>query len=247
MSTPSKVASLADAVRLVRDGDAVALGGHGGRQPPMALVREIIRQGRKGLRLAGWEGGSVFDLLVATGCAEGIEVGDTIRDRIRAAALGWPFAPTADGGSTPALRPDVALLHAHFADEEGNVRFAVEEWDAELPDLLLARSAKTVIVSVEQVVSREAIAARTAEPFLPGSLVSCVVEAPYGAYPGAFETRYAADEEALAEAAEAARSPAALRAWLDAHVFGPPDHAAHLDRIGVRRLMAVSTSRLLRG
>ncbi|MFC7397838.1 CoA transferase subunit A [Chelatococcus sp. GCM10030263] len=246
-ASSSKVASLATAVQLIKDGDLVALGGHAGRRPPMALVCEILRQGRKGLHLTGWDGGVAFDLLAAAGCAERIDVGEKVRDGIRAAALGWPFVPLVGNGAAPALRPDVVLLHAHFADDAGNLRFAAEEWEPELPDLLLARSARTVIVSVEQLVSREAIAARPTKPFLAGSVIACVVEAPFGAYPGACETRYAADGQALAEAVEAARSPAALGAWLDAHVFSTADHAARLDRIGARRLMAVSTNRALRG
>ena len=41
---------LAGAAALVKDGDLVALGGHT-RAAPMALIRELIRQGRRRLGL----------------------------------------------------------------------------------------------------------------------------------------------------------------------------------------------------
>jgi glutaconate CoA-transferase subunit A len=42
--------SLSEAAALVKDGDLVALGGHT-RAAPMALIRELIRQSRRGLEL----------------------------------------------------------------------------------------------------------------------------------------------------------------------------------------------------
>ena len=54
----------------------------------VSLVREIIRQGRNGLRLVGWDSGLAFDLLAAAGCSGSVEAGDTVtRDRVRATAL----------------------------------------------------------------------------------------------------------------------------------------------------------------
>jgi glutaconate CoA-transferase subunit A len=247
MSAGRKVVSLADAVGLIHDADCVALGGHAGRRPPMALVREIIRQGRNGLRLVGWDSGLAFDLLAAAGCSGSVEAGDTVtRDRVRATALGWSSVSGTDGRSFRTLRPDIVLLHAQWADADGNVRFALDQWDADFPDLLLAKAGAKVIVSVEQVVSGPAIARRPTDPFLSGEVVACIVEAPYGAYPAACDTRYDADPEALGEIADAARSHRALRTWLDAHVFKPCDHWAALDAIGSRRLLGITTDRVLR-
>ena len=47
-----KLMDAADAVRLVRDGDHVALGGCLFSRTPLALVREVLRQRRRGLTLA---------------------------------------------------------------------------------------------------------------------------------------------------------------------------------------------------
>ena len=60
---------LAGAAALVKDGDLVALGGHM-RAAPMALVRELIRQGRRNLGLVTVPtGGLNVDLLIGAGAA----------------------------------------------------------------------------------------------------------------------------------------------------------------------------------
>jgi glutaconate CoA-transferase subunit A len=61
------VRSLPEVASLVEDGDTVALGGALSWREPMALVRELIRQGRTGLRLVGSAHGIDADLLVAAG------------------------------------------------------------------------------------------------------------------------------------------------------------------------------------
>jgi glutaconate CoA-transferase subunit A len=61
---------LAAAAALVRDGDLVALGGHT-RHAPMALIRELIRQGRRRLGLITVPtGGLNVDLAVGAGVAD---------------------------------------------------------------------------------------------------------------------------------------------------------------------------------
>ncbi len=58
---------LTRAAAMVKDGDLVALGGHT-RQAPMALLRELIRQGRRDLGAATVPtGGLNVDLLIAAG------------------------------------------------------------------------------------------------------------------------------------------------------------------------------------
>lgn len=65
---PDKVTSLREAVAAhVRDGDVVALGGALSYRQPMALVRELIRQGRRGLHVVGSAHGIDVDLLVGAG------------------------------------------------------------------------------------------------------------------------------------------------------------------------------------
>lgn len=69
----NKVTGLADAAVHVSDGDVVALGGALSYREPMALVRELIRQGRRDLHLVGSAHGIDVDLMVAAGVASVIE------------------------------------------------------------------------------------------------------------------------------------------------------------------------------
>ena len=62
--------SLSQAAATVKDGDLVALGGHT-KHAPMALIRELIRQGRRRLGLVTVPtGGLNVDLTVGTGVAD---------------------------------------------------------------------------------------------------------------------------------------------------------------------------------
>jgi glutaconate CoA-transferase subunit A len=56
-----------EAASFVRDGDTVALGGALSWREPMALVRELVRQGRRRLHVVGSAHGIDVDLLVAAG------------------------------------------------------------------------------------------------------------------------------------------------------------------------------------
>ena len=115
--------------------------------------------------------------------------------RLRAAAMGLPFLPAPDadgcalarreppplvtdpwsGEAVPverACHPDVALLHAHAADEAGNL------WiEDPTTDLLLAGAAHRVIATVEERV------ARVPHATIPGFMVDLLVEEPFGAWP----------------------------------------------------------------
>jgi len=68
-----KVTTLADAIAEVKDGDTVALGGALSYREPMAMVRELIRQGRREIHLVGSAHGMDVDLLVAAGAVGVVE------------------------------------------------------------------------------------------------------------------------------------------------------------------------------
>jgi glutaconate CoA-transferase subunit A len=136
---------------------------------------------------------------------------------LRAAAAGLPFLPTrgamgsdlvAELGlrevvcpytgerllAAPALRPNVTVIHAEAADEQGNVRAPTERdflWDY---DQTLARASERVIVSAERIVPTDELRGST---FLFSYEVDAVVEAPRGAWPTAVPGLYGADLEAV--------------------------------------------------
>ena len=62
------VKSIEEAVGMIKDGQTVAIGGFGADNHPMAIVREIIRTGRKNLTIvASATAGLEIDLLIGAG------------------------------------------------------------------------------------------------------------------------------------------------------------------------------------
>lgn len=70
-----KLMNLSQAIeRFVPSGSQVALGGFTVNRNPMALAREIIRQGLKDLYLVCHSHGQAMDLLIGAGCVERLEI-----------------------------------------------------------------------------------------------------------------------------------------------------------------------------
>jgi len=194
----------------------------------------------------------------------------TAMDRFRAASMGLPFLTTKTGIGTdlpktaPSMReitdpftggtwlavqaivPDVAIVHAHTADVYGNVQLDTERWHDTSPDVMIARSANTTIVSVEQIVSTEAIRSRPINTILPRVDVTCVVEAPYGAHPCCCDARYDYDLEHLGMYARSAADPAAIERYIADWIDATGNNDAYIDKVGARSLMKVSLKRSTR-
>ena len=108
--------------------------------------------------------------------------------------------PLADGRGDPivllpALRPDVALFHAPYADEHGNV------WLGARRELVtMAHAAKETLVTVEEVRPGDLLADETlAAGTLPALYVTALAEARQGAWPLGLTGRYETDWENLTE------------------------------------------------
>lgn len=86
--------------------------------------------------------------------------------------------------------PDVAILHAPRADIYGNIQLDPVDDMRQISVLRLALSAKRRIVSVEQIVSEEAIHMNPNNTVFTGDQVDYVIEAPYGSYPCKCGSRY---------------------------------------------------------
>lgn len=91
--------------------------------------------------------------------------------------------------ATRALEPDVAIVHALRADREGNA-----QWDGtSAADVEMAKAAKRVIITCEEVVDRDTIVANAHMTKVPGYYVDAVIEAPFGAHPTTHVPRYGLD------------------------------------------------------
>ncbi|MBO9607812.1 MAG: CoA transferase subunit A [Paenibacillaceae bacterium] len=111
----------------------------------------------------------------------------------------------------PALRPDVAFLHAYAADPLGNA-LAHPAHNGRL----LAQAARRTIVSAERIVTPEELLAERARggAFVPSLYVTAVVEAPYGAHPAACPGSYPLDAGHVREYVDASRSNESFAAYL---------------------------------
>jgi glutaconate CoA-transferase, subunit A len=114
----------------------------------------------------------------------------------------------------PAIKPDVALVHAPMADAAGNV------WIGRQRELAtMAHAAVKTIVTVEKLhdgnlLDDPILAAGT----LPGFYVDAVAQAPNGCWPLALPDFYAADLKHLAEYARLAATADGFARYLDQYV-----------------------------
>jgi glutaconate CoA-transferase subunit A len=167
-----------------------------------------------------------------------------------------PFVPTRAGLGTdmPALHPettrvetdaatgtqylactplavDVAVVHAHAADERGNVRV-----DPKLlwMDNEIVNAATTRIATVERIVPTSAFTAEPHRTTYPHFMIDAVCHAPWGAYPSSLFPSYTHDKDFFEaySAAATSRDPEAFGAFWQERVTGPADHATYLDANG---------------
>lgn len=276
-----KVVELAATVASVRDGSMVALGGGLSARLPMAMVRELIRQGKRGLHLVGSAHSMDVDLLVAAGairrCEESyvgfeqdlgmapsyrraaeagsIEIAEsccvTMLNQLRATEMGLPFLPVRGvkgsdirrlhpeygeiicpfTGETlvavPALRPDIALLHAPIGDRYGNLHL---EQPYVLDERFAGASAR-VVATVDRLVSTADVV--HAGVTIPAHLVAAVAHVPFGAHPSSCYPGYGYDRRHLALYLEASQSGGnALAGYLE-------DFVLDVDEDGYRELVGL--------
>jgi glutaconate CoA-transferase, subunit A len=177
----------------------------------------------------------------------------TLVQQLRAAIQGLPFMPMRSVRGTgfmalhpeyrlttcpftgeelllvPALEPDVALIHAQYGDEKGNLVID----GPPVADLLFAKASKIVLATVEKLVSTEALV-KMSGAVIPYFYVAALCETPMGAHPTACYPFYAYDRRHTALYHAAAREgPEAFRTkYLDFFVHGVESHEAYLARIG---------------
>ncbi|MGH3360727.1 MAG: CoA transferase subunit A [Nocardioidaceae bacterium] len=288
-----KTTTAAEAVRLVEDGAHVAVGGTNYARTPMALLFELLRQGRSGLTLSRALTCYEAELFLAAGMADRIVtswvgIGHNwglarilrhyvesglveyeewshlgLALRYKAGAMGVPYLPTMSMlGSdltagvhaqevecpytgqkltaVPSLNPDVALIHVSRADIHGNAQ--IDGYP--LMDTDIARAARRVILSAEEIVGTDVLRAAPERTVIPHFAVDAVVVAPYGAYPHECYGAYDADSEQIRAYVDAVRErgrDAALD-YITEHVTRQPDFASFVASAGDERLRELRTT-----
>lgn len=130
----------------------------------------------------------------------------------------------------PALRPDVTIVHAQRADADGNTQI----WGLYGVQKEAAFASQRVIVSVEEIVESSVIRSDPNRTIIPGSIVTAVVHEPFGAHPSFVQGAYDRDNDFYVEWDRITKEPAGFKAYLDEWVYGLPDRAAYIKKMGPR-------------
>ena len=246
--------------------------------PPMAVVRELVLQKRKNLRLLGVPVlGLCADLLIGAGCVAEIEssavsLGEAglaprfteaveqnrlavkdgtcpaVHTALQATEKGVPFMPLrgilgsdlvgARGdwkiAQNPfsdredpilfvaAIAPDVALFHARWADEAGNV------WVGRRRELAtIAHASRRCFVTYEELKPGDMLEDELLAPgVISATYVTGVARAARGAWPLGVPGAYDIDDAHLAHYAREAKTRAGFERYLDQFVCTPAKNSS---------------------
>lgn len=131
--------------------------------------------------------------------------------------------------ATPAINPDVTVIHAQRADRKGNV--LIHGIVGIQKEAVLA--ARAAIVTVEEVV--EDLEAPMNACLLPHWALSAVCVVPNGAHPSYAHGYYGRDNAFCKAWDPISRDRDAFLAWMKQHVLGTRDHAEFMRSAGVAR------------
>ncbi|MER9934182.1 CoA-transferase [Mesorhizobium sp. M0088] len=141
--------------------------------------------------------------------------------------------------AVPAAKPDVVVIHAIAADEQGNVVIPARRLFPQSADITFSRACDRVIVTAEKIVSRSFIKRHARLVEIPSYRVSAVIEVPFGAHPTPALGRYLADEHHMGEYVEASSDDMRFAGYLERYVHSPKTHFDYLDLLGSRRLTSL--------
>ena len=182
---------------------------------------------------------------------------------LQAGALGIPFIPTKSLLGTgmmsegmffkemdcpytkeklalvPALKPDVSIVQAQRADEEGNTHF----WGGSGVTKEAALAARKVLVVVEEIVSKKVIQRDPNRTLIPGFLVSAVVAEPWGAHPSPMQGYYNRDHEKYMAYHQESRDREEYLKWLGKWVLRVRDREEYLKLLGEEKMKSLLIKR----
>ena len=181
---------------------------------------------------------------------------------LKAAAMGLPFLPTStvrgsDFGqgshfrtvacpfsgeellAVGAIVPDVAILHVHRADSDGNAHV----WGNLGVIQEAALAAQRVILTCEEIVTHEHILSDPNRTIIPGFLVSKVVHLPFGSHPSPTQGYARRDDLFYFDYHKHSRSRDGFLHWLETWVYGVKGHKDYLDHLGIERVEKLKPAR----
>lgn len=148
-----------------------------------------------------------------------------------------PFGSGFEHVLVPALQPDIGYFHVQRADEEGNCQMWGILGDAPWSE----RACKKVIVSCEEIVTREDIGRDPNRTILPGYKVAAVVHAPFGAHPKHCQGCYDVDRPFISKYIKGSKTVEGWKKFMDEWVYGVSDRAEYLkkyvDTFGMQKFL----------
>jgi glutaconate CoA-transferase subunit A len=148
-----------------------------------------------------------------------------------------PFGSGVEHVLVPALQPEVGYFHVQRADNEGNCQMWGISGDAPWS----VRSCRKVIVSCEEIVSREIIGRDPNRTILPGYKVAAVVHAPYGAHPKYCQGYYDLDLPFMVDYLTNAQTVEGFQKFMDEWVYSVSDRAEYMQKyihtFGMKRFL----------
>jgi len=173
--------------------------------------------------------------------------------RLKAGASGLPFMPMNPTGAAdlmennpnyrqvtdpysgspvvvvPALKPDIAIIHAQRADIQGNAQI----WGILGEQQLVAFASQRVILTVEEIVDESIIRSDPNRTIIPGMVVDAICHVPYCAHPSYTQGYYDRDNEFYLAWDAISKTPQGAQEYLETWVFGLPDRAAYWENLGI--------------
>ncbi len=158
------------------------------------------------------------------------------------ALIADPFDNSRKVGAVKYLNPDIAIIHALAADQNGNTIMSPVSQDT----LWGARASRGgVVVTTEKIVSTDFIRRNAALVSIPGYLVTSVSLCPFGAHPeGHFShiadvEGYGEDYDFMLEQRRVSAERASLDDWLQRWVFDVKDQTEYIDKLGAGRVLSL--------
>jgi glutaconate CoA-transferase subunit A len=139
--------------------------------------------------------------------------GTDLASRTRVKWVACPFTGE-QLAAVPALRPDVAIVHAQEADRRGNVQL----WGIPGVQKEAVLAASRSIVTVERVVER--LEPRPGGVSIPGWVIDAVAEAPGGSLPSYSHGITDRDNDFYRSWDQLSRDRDAFTTWMTEHVLG---------------------------
>ncbi len=193
--------------------------------PQPLAIEEYTHFGMVGRYMAGASRLPFFPLRSYSG-SEMTAVNDQVR------FVASPYAGGEEIAVVPPLNPDVAFVHAQRADAAGNTQI----WGLLGMQKEVAFAARHVVVVVEEIVDEAVIRHDPNRTVIPGLIVDAVVHEPYGAHPSYVQGYYDRDNDFYLNWEAISRDQAATEAWLQEWVYGVPDRAAYLEKLGAETI-----------